>query len=473
MKFRLKTTCCMIVLMALFFGAGSSALISVTFQTSLQQEKFAAQESYRMILNTLQVVNSMGEWTDEKDMSDILKQISAQGSFWAALRLYSSAETLYSQGKAAAFFRELTEPADKAEPPSDEAHLASAVFCTPDASYYLQLSGSFFVGKDVYYLDAAYDISSIYEARTRQQDIYQQIFLILIAACACFSYVLAYFLTRPLARLSKASREIALGNYAYRSSIRSKDEIGAVSRDFDLMADNLQAGIEELQSAMERQNQFIGNFTHELKTPMTSIIGYADLLRSRALSSEDQLDAANYIFSEGKRLERLSLKLLDVFVSENETLTFTKASALDIISSLVSHLKPVLAEDQIFLECECEPGFCMLDTDLFSSLLVNLIENARKALTDGGIIKVCSVMTADGCRITVSDNGKGIPQDAISHLTEAFYRVDKARARAQGGAGLGLTLCAQIVRLHRGTMTFESKEGLGTVVTAELKGGSV
>ena len=81
MKFRLKATCCMIILMALFFGAGGSALISTTFYTSLQQEKKTAHESYRMILNTLQIVNNMDEWTDEKDITKILEQLSAQYAF--------------------------------------------------------------------------------------------------------------------------------------------------------------------------------------------------------------------------------------------------------------------------------------------------------------------------------------------------------------------------------------------------------
>ena len=464
MKFRLKTTCCMLALMALLYSAGGSTLISVTFQNSLLQEKRAAKESYRTILNTLQVVNSLDDWNDEKDISKTLEQLSAQDAFGAALQLHSQTETLYSKGTLAAHFVNLTGQIDT-------THLACTIFSTPEAYYYLQLSGSFYIEKDIYYLDAAYDISSIYQARRQQQEIYQKIFLILSAACACFSYVLAFFLTRPLACLSKASREIACGNYDYRSSIRSSDEVGAVSRDFDLMADHLQTSIQELKEAMERQNQFIGNFTHELKTPMTSIIGYADLLRSQSLSREDEAEAATYIFSEGKRLERLSLKLLDIFVSKQNSCTLAKASPAEIIHLLAGHLKYGLIQEQIILEYSCEEGWCMLDTDFFGSLLVNLIENARKALPAGGVISIRSAMTAEGCRVQVSDNGRGIPKEALAHITEAFYRVDKSRSRAQGGAGLGLTLCAEIAKMHNGTISFESEEGRGTTVIADLKGG--
>ena len=113
----------------------------------------------------------------------------------------------------------------------------------------------------------------------------------------------------------------------------------------------------------------------------------------------------------------------------------------------------------------------MLDTDFFGSLLVNLIENARKALPAGGVISIRSAMTAEGCRVQVSDNGRGIPKEALAHITEAFYRVDKSRSRAQGGAGLGLTLCAEIAKMHNGTISFESEDDRGTTVTADLKGG--
>ena len=89
----------------------------------------------------------------------------------------------------------------------------------------------------------------------------------------------------------------------------------------------------------------------------------------------------------------------------------------------------------------------------------------------GGIIEIYVTMLPDGCKICVTDNGSGIPEEALAHLTEAFYRVDKARSRAQGGAGLGLTLCAKIVELHGGTLRFASKLGVGTRVTAELRGG--
>lgn len=217
----------------------------------------------------------------------------------------------------------------------------------------------------------------------------------------------------------------------------------------------------------------MGSFAHELKTPMTSIIGYADLLRTQALTPDEQMEAANYIFTESKRLETLSLKLLELLVAKSGGLTFSAVEPVQLIESLIAPLRPVYAAQGIQLVGHGAPGWCMLEPDLVRSLLLNLIDNARKALEAGGVIRVTGEMTDSGCVLRIADNGRGMPAESLSHLTEAFYRVDKSRSRAQGGSGLGLALCAEIVRQHGGTLSFESHPGAGTCVTATLNGGIV
>ena len=217
----------------------------------------------------------------------------------------------------------------------------------------------------------------------------------------------------------------------------------------------------------------MGSFAHELKTPMTSIIGYADLLRTQSLDETEAMSAANYIFSEGKRLEALALKLLELQVMQHQQLQRTKTDVAGLISGLVQHLRPVYARSRVRLQCRCAPGVWMLDGDLVSSLLINLLDNARKAMEHGGNLYIVSDADGEYCRIRVLDNGCGMPEEALRHITEAFYRVDKSRSRAQGGAGLGLSLCSQIVQLHGGDMKFDSRVGNGTCVTVRLKGARV
>ena len=319
----------------------------------------------------------------------------------------------------------------------------------------------------------AFDVTEAYTVRQTQQRAYHTTFVILIAIGAAVAWLTSYLLTRPLGTLSRASRELARGNLSYRAPVRSRDEVGQLASDFNRMAGQLEQNVNRIQESMALQERFMADFSHEMKTPMTSIIGYADLLRSQVLTPDEQMAAANYIFSEGKRLEALGLKLLDMLSLDRSKLQLVPASPADLVAGLLEHLKRVYAQKGIALQYRTAEGMCFLEPDLFKTLLVNLMDNARKALDNGGYIYVWQEMLPDGCRVRVLDNGRGIPPEALTHLTEAFYRVDKSRSRAQGGAGLGLSLCNEIVQLHGGTMQFESRVGNGTVVTVELKGGRI
>lgn len=466
MKFRLKITFCMLCLMAVLFGIGSSALIAISFQDGLDREKEAAKNSYRMLIYTLQMTGELETWSSTEEIQALFRQLSDQGGSWSAISLYSEDGRLYSSGDAAEYFQDPRGTVDT-------QHCAITYFEDGAGERYLQLSGAFLAGDRTLYLDMAHNISMLYRTREQQQAAYRRIFLGMTVLCAALAYTMALVLTRSLSRLSKGAREIAQGNFSYRSGIRSGDEIGRLSEDFDRMAGQVEQNILDLKESVERQERFVSSFTHELKTPMTAVLGYADLLRSQDLTEEERRDAANYIFSEGKRLERLSLKLLDIYVADQGEVGLSEQNPGRIVRDMVEHLEPGYREQGIVLTCRCGKGRCLLEPDLFRSLLVNLLDNARKALSDGGEVVVSVETTDEGCTLCVEDNGPGIPAESLERLTEAFYRVDKSRSRRQGGAGLGLTLCAKIAELHKGSLYFESQEGRGTKVTAELKGGRI
>ncbi|MBR2046186.1 MAG: HAMP domain-containing histidine kinase, partial [Agathobacter sp.] len=301
--------------------------------------------------------------------------------------------------------------------------------------------------------------------------LFQNIFLILSLLGMFASWIIATFLTRHLRKLTRATKEIAAGNLRYRAKIHSNDEVGTLAEAFDGMADKLEENIMLLRQSAEQKEMFMGAFTHEMKTPMTSIIGYADLLRTQKLNQRDQADALDYIFSEGKRLENMSLKMLDLFVADKKEVEFKWVSPANIVNYMVKHLRGFYLKNNIVIDVNAESGECWLEPDLFQTLLVNLLDNAKKAMEQGGKIVVVVKMTEEGCMLSVIDGGKGIPSEALVHLTEAFYRVDKARARSNGSAGLGLALCDKIVELHHGRMEFSSEEGVGTKVTVYMNGG--
>lgn len=219
---------------------------------------------------------------------------------------------------------------------------------------------------------------------------------------------------------------------------------------------------------MERQERFMGAFAHELKTPMTSIIGFADLLRQDALDESTRIMAAQYIYSEGRRLERLSFKLLELLLLKKDAVTMTAVDLPVFLGEIQRSMAPVLKEKGIRLVCNADPGSARMEPDLVKSLLYNLVDNASKAIEKNGVIAIRAIHKPHGCQFQIADNGRGMEQQELERITEAFYRVDKARSRSQGGAGLGLALCKQIVQLHQGAIRFESNPGKGTRVTVDL-----
>lgn len=456
MKFSVKIMLSMLCLLSLLFGIGGSLMISLSFNDSLERERSSAYNSYQMVLSTLQIVNGIDRQVDYDDIGNILNQLSNQKTeSWTALRLYNSEKSVYEVG--------VFDFSDVSEKDLAKQNVVQQLV-TNDDKRYLIVSGALQVGGETMFLDMAYNITPLFETRSAQEKVYQSVFLFLIVICALLSYSISRILTRPLSELSKTSQAISNGNFSKRCDVKSNDEVGRLAVDFNTMVD-------ELENNIKQQESFISSFAHEMKTPMTSVIGYADLIRSQMLSEKEVYESANFIVSEGRRLEGLSQKLLELFVLKEKAAVLSSASPSLLIEELVSHLAPVYEKQGIILKCACEASCCLLESDLFKSLLINLWDNARKAMENGGTISVKSVMTDDGCRITVSDNGTGIPDESLSHLTEAFYRVDKSRSRAQGGAGIGLALCKEIASLHNGSIGFESELGVGTTVTVEFKGG--
>ncbi len=460
----MKITLCMVWLLALAFGIGGSLLVMLNFSGNLDRATETAVRSYRMVLSTLRIVDEISPQPDHSNLAQALSQMNTQGTAgWSALRL---------GGRYGAIYEDNNLAADLSQVPEGQGNEAVATIIRDGhGGRHIRISAYLYAADEALRLDQCYDISALYVQRDGQLRLYKWVFLAVIGIGGTLCWAMAYWLTRPLSALSAASKRFAAGDLGYRAKVSGDDEVGMLTEDFNAMAGKLQQNIEAIRDAAARQETFMGNFAHEMKNPMTAIIGYAELIRSQTLTEAEQMDAANYIFSEGKRLESLSLKLLDILLLKNKEVEFTRCRPAQLVGSMVQHLERVYAEQGIVLQCRCEEGECLLEPDLVRSLLVNLLDNARKAMDKGGNIYIVSQMTEDGCRLRILDTGRGIPEEEIAHITEAFYRVDKARSRAQGGVGLGLALCNEIVRLHNGSLKFESRIGNGTCVTVELRGG--
>lgn len=463
MKFKHKLVLCMVVLLGLSFGLGGTILIHRSFKTSLSSTIDSDLLNYESIQSTLLIAVDTNSVSSYIDMSNIINQLSAQGnSNRKNIILRNSDMEVVSIMNSSFTYKEMK--------PSDE-NTCNSIIWRENNNYYLQLCSSMDINTenlDISQMDIVYDITSVYAARAQEQNTFRLLLIAIFVVGSITSMIAASLLTKPLEKLSSLAQHISHGDYSARLHIHSGDEIEALANDFNNMADTIEDNISELHFSMEKQEQFMGSFAHELKTPMTSIIGYADLLRSQNMSEDETNEAANYIFSEGKRLESLSLKLLDLLVVKNQETILTPTDPALAIRNVINVMKPELAKEHITLKSSCRKGCCMMDIDLFQSLIINIIDNARKAIDDNGLIHVAGTVRDDNYVIIIKDNGRGMPPEEITRISEAFYRIDKSGSRAQGGAGLGLAICSKIAEIHQAKIKYKSAVGRGTVVTITL-----
>ncbi|MCM1124994.1 MAG: HAMP domain-containing histidine kinase [Lachnospiraceae bacterium] len=356
-------------------------------------------------------------------------------------------------------------PYDLAKPEDErwtgeEAH---SIILRRAGSYYL-IAGKRIAmpGKEEYKLVLIQDISPLYEG-LRQQAVYS---LGIYLCAAVISVLLVFLITRrilkPLRELQSAALDISGGNLKRRAAVRTRDEIGSVARAFNGMADRIENQVTELEQESERRKLLLGSLTHELKTPMTSIIGYSDTLLHVNLKGEQRQSALHHIKEECSRLGRLGSKLMSLMgLYDNDSICMEEVSMQELFEQTAQIEKHPLQNRGIKLEYACTMENRRVDRDLLESLLINLIDNSAKASREGGTI----YLIGEGNRIVVEDEGCGIPPDEIARVTEAFYMVDKARSRKEGGCGLGLALCSKIAALHGAELVIESEVGKGTQIS--------
>ena len=457
-----KLFCSMVALTTLACSAIGFLLIDGQFRSGLSAQAEVVVTEHiilrRMLLREMQVSRGLGQ-TATARLAE-----AAAASLGSGFRFcLSSAEGQSLSGSPLPAGSRLTSALA-------ETQMGWEVLRT-EAHVYLHAASPITGGDGTIYLENWREADSLFSTRQAQYSVFFYLLLGLILASALAAAAVSAWITRPLGRLSEAAREVSKGDLSRRVEIWSEDEVGQLSRDFNQMAAQLERHVSELTDTARRQEDFLHAFAHETKTPLTSIIGYAELLLSRPAQPELVQDSAACIFREGRRLESLSHKLLDLFVLEKGGFSPRRVEMAPFLERVADVLRPTMEQADICLEVRILPGTAALEPDLMESVCLNLLDNARKAVEAGGHILLEGAPAEDGYRIQVSDNGRGIPPEELDRIMEPFYMVEKSRSRAQGGAGLGLTVCRRIVALHGGRLEFESALGQGTRVSVYLKGG--
>lgn len=295
--------------------------------------------------------------------------------------------------------------------------------------------------------------------------------LVLAALMAVLLTLVTQRLLRHFQRLKIVSEKIAEGDYSQRTDIHTKDEVGEVAASFDRMAEQVQGHIKELDAVNEKQQQLLGSLAHEMKTPMMSVLGYAQTLQRLSLTEEQQKKALGYIESESRRLAALSAKMMELtgLYQADGKMEWKEIDAGALLEKVKMLTWERLEHKGILLETETEPrGLTWRgDPDLLTSVLLNLVENACRVSKAGQTV----ILRGWQEGFSVEDFGCGIPEEDRKRVTEAFYMVDKARTRKEGGAGLGLAICQEIARAHGGSLEIASTVGKGTVVTMRWDSG--
>ncbi len=280
---------------------------------------------------------------------------------------------------------------------------------------------------------------------------------LLLAVCL---YFILKKLSVPLEKLRKTTEVIEAGDFSVTAEEKGSDEFTLLAKSFNAMLAKINEQMAALERESERKQMLVDNMAHELRTPLTSIHGYAEYIEKANTTEERRLIAAKYIMSESERLQKISEILLDgAFIRGNE-IAMTDTDIGAVITDVAGKLRMRAENAQVEITCDTSPMTVKGNETLLSMLFYNLTENAIKACSAGGRVNIsCSDNQA-----IIEDNGKGMTEEQILHSTEPFYRTDKSRSRAEGGAGLGLALCKQIVETHGAEMRFESEPGKGTKI---------
>ena len=468
MKFAWKVTLAALCILLLSTGVGSYLLITLSFRSTLEREVDVAQEEMQMLRITYEAVCSARGIT--------LENLDGHsGSFTRTLSenaYFSEHQFRVSTQDGVEVYSTLSSAGDQELLESIHEH-ASGYIIRHDGKtgrYLVHSAGPMTLPDGVLYLETVRDITSLFSDREIHYQVYRWIVLLVVGVSSAVMFAFSYWLTMPIRSLGRVATQLSQGDYTPRARVTGRDEISELAASFNHMADAIEKNVQELEDAARRQEDFTASFVHELKTPLTSIIGYADMLRSRDLGEDKRFKAASYIFSEGKRLENLSLALMSLLVVGHATADVRSVNMQRLCLEAERISLPAIRGKGLSLVVQAEEGSLQGDPALLQTLLQNLLDNARKASEPGGLLVLEGRRTEKGYCLTVSDQGRGIPEEELSKITEAFYMVDKSRSRAEGGAGLGLALCKEIAALHQGDLRFESQLDLGTKVTVELGG---
>ncbi len=342
---------------------------------------------------------------------------------------------------------------------------ASLEYIDQGQQTFLKISGFLAGSFQRYRLDYSSDVTGNIEDLRNMQ----RVLLLLAVGCSAFAaaalYAILSGIFNPFVMVAQVSRKIADGLYSERIQVKGAGELASMAGDFNRMAAEIERQIHLLEEEAAAKQQFVDNFAHEIRTPLTSIYGYAEYIQNAPLDKEEVIESAQAILKEAGYMRKIADSLLELATLRKYTAEKREINLPRLFAEISQSLRGLMPERKAEISCVSSADVLYGQEDLIRSLLMNLGFNALKACSDeGGVIKIESRHEANRVVLSVTDNGCGIPAESADKVIEAFYRVDRARSRETGGAGLGLALCRQIAEAHGAELLIESELNKGTKV---------
>lgn len=318
-------------------------------------------------------------------------------------------------------------------------------------------------------LQLGIDMDALHAVLMRQLIIFALLALLAMAGGAALYLPLLRRTLLPLNRIVDTVKRTDAGNLAERfPASQGQQEIDRLAESFNGMLERLEHAFEAEREAKEHMRRFVADASHELRTPLTSIHGFLEVLLRGAADHPEQLHAAlSSMHGESRRMKKLVEDLLLLAKLDQRPKLQVQQARLDqLLREMEPHLRMLARNRTAAFQTLPVQGRC--DPDKLKQVVYNLFQNAvQHTDPSDGVITVSLKQQGDRAVLTVSDNGPGIPEEHLPHLFERFYRIDRSRARIQGGAGLGLAIAHSIMTAHGGSLSVASTLGKGTAFRAE------
>ncbi len=353
----------------------------------------------------------------------------------------------------------------------DNKNISNYIILSSNKSHTLVINKIINFNNSEYYFTYMNSLNNLYQSR-----VYSFLILlilnILIGVLLIFLiYYISNDITKPLNSLIEKINQIIVGNYneeiIYDSNI---DELNTISSKFNILSEEIKNKIILLENKNLEKQRFIDNLTHEIRTPLTSIVGYSKLIIDKDIQDINLIHKSfENIYKDGKRIESLTENLIKLITLDKTCLDIKKVSVLGIINDIQSTFNLNLIKKDINFIIQGNDFNIDTDVYLISTLISNFIDNSIKAMSTSVTKELKFILNNNS--ITIIDTGCGIPKESLDKVFEPFYMVDKSRESSLGGFGLGLSICANIIKLLDIDFSIESSENIGTTITLCFKGG--